>query len=63
MDRKSSLAIIIFVVVAVFAVTPLLSKGDKSMSMLHERTQTGINLPSSDVHRSGSFATATFALG
>lgn len=38
-------------------------KGGKSMSTLHNDTEAGIGPPPSDTHLSGTFETATFALG
>jgi len=38
-------------------------KGGESMSLLPKGSEAGIGLPFSDVHNSGAFETATFALG
>jgi len=38
-------------------------KGGKSMSLLPKGSEAGIALPSSDIDNSGTFETATFALG
>jgi len=48
---------------ALSAVTLIVLKGGKSMSLPHKDTEASIGLPHSDIYLSGIFATATFALG
>ena len=47
--------------IAVVTITSL--KGGESMPLLSNGPKAGIGLPSSDIHHSGTFETATFSLG
>jgi len=48
---------------AISAVTLVVLKGGKNMSMLHNDTEASIGLPLLDTRLPGRFETATFALG
>ncbi len=60
---RSRFALIVLLGLALTVATIAVLKGGKSMSMLHNDTEASIGLPPSDTHRSGTFETATFALG
>jgi len=60
---KSVFAFMLLFGLALSAVTLIVLKGGKSMSLPHKDTEASIGLPHSDIYLSGIFATATFALG
>lgn len=60
---RSGFAFIVLLGFAISAVILLTLKGGKSMSLQHNDTEASITLPSADTHLSGTFETATFALG
>jgi len=60
---KLSIAFVVLSGLAIAAVTLMIFKGEKNMSMLHENTEASIGLPLIDTRIPGGFETATFALG
>lgn len=48
---------------AITAVSMLYLKGGESMPLLHYGSEVVVGVPPSDIHHSGTFETATFALG
>jgi len=48
---------------AISAITLIVLKGGKNMSILDNNTEASIGLPLLDTHLPGRFETATFALG
>ena len=54
---------IVLLVLAISVFTIVALKGGESMSMSHNETVAVIGLPPSDKNLSGTFETATFALG
>ncbi len=57
------IAFIVLLGVAISAATLVSLKGGKSMSMQHNNTEAVIALPPVGTYLSGTFETATFALG
>jgi len=60
---KSRFAYMVLLGLAISAVTLVVLKGGKNMSMLNNDTEASIGLPLLDTHLPGRFETATFALG
>jgi hypothetical protein len=54
-------SLVLLGLITVFTIVSL--KGGESMPLLPNGPKAGIGLPSSDIHHSGTFETATFALG
>ena len=59
--KWSFVLIILLGLITVLGIVSL--KGGESMSLFPKGSEAGIGLPSSDIHYSGTFETATFALG
>ncbi len=60
---RSGIAFIVLLGVAISAATLVSIKGGKSMSMQHNDSDAVIALPPAGTYLSGTFETATFALG
>jgi len=60
---RSGVAFRVLLGLAILAVTLLIIIGGKSMSMRYNDTEARIGLPPADARLSGTFETATFALG
>ncbi len=56
-------AFLVFLELAILAVMLLIFGGGKSMSTRYNDIEARNGLPPADVHLSGTFETATFALG
>ena len=56
-------SLIVLLGLAIIVVTIVALKGGVSMSLSHNDTEAGISVPPLDTHYSGTFETATFALG